>query len=55
MAALIAHDDSELTGIHFLKRGYENLVEKLQLVGAEVTCKKREKSKKELATASASA
>ncbi|NGX45917.1 MAG: UDP-N-acetylglucosamine 1-carboxyvinyltransferase 1 [Chlamydiae bacterium] len=36
MAALIAPDESVLTGLHFLDRGYENLTEKLSALGANV-------------------
>ena len=36
MAALIASDASILSGIHFLQRGYENLLEKLDSLGANV-------------------
>src|SRR5262249_51091226 len=42
MASLIANDSSELTGIHFLDRGYENLVHKLSSLGADVERKKKE-------------
>lgn len=37
MAALIAKDKSTIEGLSFLDRGYENLVEKLQAMGANVT------------------
>jgi UDP-N-acetylglucosamine 1-carboxyvinyltransferase len=37
LAALMAPDTSNITGAHFLDRGYENLVEKLASLGAEVT------------------
>lgn len=36
MAALIAPDESVLTGLHYLDRGYENLTEKLSALGANV-------------------
>jgi len=36
MAALIAPDESVLTGLHFLDRGYENITEKLSALGANV-------------------
>jgi UDP-N-acetylglucosamine 1-carboxyvinyltransferase len=36
MAALIAPDESVLTGLHFLDRGYENITEKLTALGANV-------------------
>ncbi len=37
MAAAIASDTSILSGLHFLDRGYENLVGKLGALGADVT------------------
>ena len=37
MAALIAPDTSVISGAHFLDRGYENLVEKLSSMGAEIS------------------
>ncbi len=40
MAALIASDVSTISGAHFLDRGYENLVEKLSGLGAEITREK---------------
>lgn len=42
MASLMAHDESELTGLQFLDRGYENLVSKLTSLGADVQRKKKE-------------
>ena len=40
MAALIASDTSVISGAHFLDRGYENLVEKLSGLGANITREK---------------
>jgi UDP-N-acetylglucosamine 1-carboxyvinyltransferase len=37
MAALIAHDTSIISGLPFLDRGYEGLVNKLAMLGADVT------------------
>ena len=37
LAALLAPDVSHISGLHFLDRGYEHLVEKLSLLGADVT------------------
>ncbi len=37
MAALIAPDVSTLTGVHYLDRGYENLVGKLATLGANIS------------------
>lgn len=37
MAALIAPDESTITGVHYLDRGYEKLVEKLSSLGAEIS------------------
>ncbi len=37
LAALMAPDTSNISGAHFLDRGYENLVEKLTSLGADVT------------------
>lgn len=36
MAALIASDTSTISGLHFLERGYENLIGKLEALGAQV-------------------
>ncbi|MDN3507178.1 MAG: UDP-N-acetylglucosamine 1-carboxyvinyltransferase [Simkaniaceae bacterium] len=36
LAALIAEDESTLSGLHYLDRGYEKLTEKLTSLGAEV-------------------
>jgi len=38
MAALIADGTSEIRGTRYLERGYENLVEKLRSVGADIAC-----------------
>jgi len=37
MAALLAPDTSSISGVHFLDRGYENLVGKLSSLGAEIS------------------
>ncbi len=37
MAALIANGESTISGMPYLDRGYENLVEKLTTLGADVT------------------
>lgn len=37
LAALIAPDVSHISGLHFLDRGYEHLVEKLSALGADIT------------------
>jgi UDP-N-acetylglucosamine 1-carboxyvinyltransferase len=44
LAALIAEGTSTLSGLPYLDRGYENLVDKLQALGASV---QREHSTKE--------
>ncbi len=49
LAALMAPDTSNISGAHFLDRGYENLVEKLVSLGADVT--RESTSKKLVATA----
>jgi len=36
MAALIAVDESHINGVHYLDRGYENIVEKLANLGADI-------------------
>lgn len=47
MAASIAADTSTISGLHFLDRGYENLVNKLQILGVDVIrVKKEEKLEK---------
>ncbi len=37
IAALTAKGTTEIENIHFIKRGYENIVEKLRALGAEIT------------------
>lgn len=39
MAALLTRDTSEISGLHYLDRGYENLIGKLQLLGADAVRK----------------
>ena len=36
IAALAAHGESEITGIHYIERGYEHIVEKLRGIGADI-------------------
>ena len=36
IAALAAQGESEITGIHYIERGYENIVEKLRGIGADI-------------------
>ncbi len=36
IAALAAHGRSEITGVHYIERGYEDIIEKLQAVGADI-------------------
>ena len=36
MAALLSTDTSTISGVHYLNRGYENLVEKLSSLGADI-------------------
>ena len=36
IAALAAQGRSEITGIHYIERGYEDIIEKLQAVGADI-------------------
>ncbi len=40
LAALVASDTSHITGIHYLDRGYENIVAKLSSLGADITREK---------------
>lgn len=42
MAALVAADTSTISGLQFLERGYENLVNKLEILGANVSLIKTE-------------
>lgn len=42
MAALIASGTSTISGLHFLERGYESLVPKLEALGAQVSVVKEE-------------
>lgn len=37
LAALLALDESNISGIHYLDRGYENIVEKLSSLGADIS------------------
>ncbi len=37
IAALAAHGQSEITGIHYIERGYEDIIEKLRAVGADIS------------------
>ena len=36
IAALAAQGESEITGIHYIERGYEDIVEKLRGIGADI-------------------
>lgn len=47
MAALLSQDTSMISGLGFLDRGYENLVEKLTALGADVERLTLEQAKKE--------
>ncbi len=40
LAALLAPDESQISGIHYLDRGYENIVQKLSSLGAEISREK---------------
>jgi UDP-N-acetylglucosamine 1-carboxyvinyltransferase len=44
-AALAAEGQSEISGIEHIERGYENMVEKLRSLGAQVTSKHNEQEK----------
>lgn len=44
MAALMALDTSHISGLPFLQRGYENLISKLESLGADVSLVKGEKT-----------
>jgi UDP-N-acetylglucosamine 1-carboxyvinyltransferase len=44
LAALLAPEESNISGIHYLDRGYERLVEKLSSLGAEISRIKAEPS-----------
>jgi UDP-N-acetylglucosamine 1-carboxyvinyltransferase len=37
LAALLAPDESNISGVHYLDRGYENIVQKLSALGAEIS------------------
>jgi len=37
LAALCAKDESTISGLQYLDRGYENLTEKLSMLGAAIT------------------
>ncbi len=36
IAALAAHGQSEISCVHYIERGYENIVAKLQALGADI-------------------
>ena len=36
IAGLVAQGVTEVRGVHYIKRGYENLVEKLRGIGADI-------------------
>ena len=36
VAALAAQGESEISCVHYIERGYENIVEKLRLLGADI-------------------
>ncbi len=55
MAALIASDTSQVIGAQFLDRGYENLVQKLSSMGADIVREGGASSKKAAAAAIAAA
>lgn len=56
LAALLAPDHSHISGVHYLDRGYENIVQKLSSLGAEINREKApESSLKPLVKALASA
>lgn len=40
LAALLAEDTSHITGLHYLDRGYENIVGKLSSLGAQISREK---------------
>lgn len=47
LAALLAPEESAISNVHYLDRGYENLVEKLSGVGASITREPKSKGTKE--------
>lgn len=50
LAALLAHDESVISNVQFLDRGYENLVQKLSSVGARITRGPKAREQKSAAT-----
>ena len=36
IAALAAHGQSEISGVHYIERGYEDIVTKLRALGADI-------------------
>jgi UDP-N-acetylglucosamine 1-carboxyvinyltransferase len=44
LAALLAPDESNISGIHYLDRGYEHIVQKLSSLGADITREKAPES-----------
>ena len=38
IAGLVAEGDTEVSDIHHIQRGYENIVEKFSKLGAKIDC-----------------
>ena len=36
IAALAAHGESEISSVHYIERGYEDIIQKLRLLGADI-------------------
>ncbi|MBR2009624.1 MAG: UDP-N-acetylglucosamine 1-carboxyvinyltransferase, partial [Peptococcaceae bacterium] len=36
IAALAAHGETEITGVHYIERGYEDIIAKLRALGADI-------------------
>jgi UDP-N-acetylglucosamine 1-carboxyvinyltransferase len=51
LAALLAPDESLISGVHYLYRGYERIVDKLSALGADITMVKAESAFKPLVKA----
>lgn len=51
MAALLAPEESQISGLHYLYRGYEKIVDKLSCLGADIQVVKAESAMKPLVKA----
>ena len=48
MAALIAKGESHIYGLEYLQRGYENIIQKLSMLGADIQVKRIARSEEKI-------